>query len=293
MRPLGQTPDRCGDDVVATTRVTTDDGVGLAVECRGSGPPFLMVHGFTGARDDFADHAPQLAEHATVVTFDHRGHGRSDQPTDRDRYSLDRLAADTLAVADSLELGRFRLLGHSMGGMVARRLVLAHPERVEALVLMATAPGPPADIDPALADMAGELALGDGMTPLREILDAMNVLGSEADERVQRDRPGYVEFAAWKWAHTSPHAYAGLVHDITHHADQIDTMRTISCPTLVIVGDQDVTFLVDAHRMADAIHGARLVVIPEAGHSPQFENPDAYLHAVDDFLRSLPAREAA
>lgn len=131
------------------------------------------------------------------------------------------------------------------------------------------------------------------MTVLREILDAMNLLGSEADERVRRERPGYEEFADWKWSHMSPHGYAGLVCDIVHQPDQLDAMRAISCPTLVIVGDQDATFLADAHRMADAIPGARIVVIPEAGHSPQFENPDAYFQTVDGFLRSLPAREAA
>ena len=75
-------------------------------------------------------------------SFDHRGHGESDKPDDPLAYSLDRLVADTLAVADAVGLSRFRLLGHSMGGMVARRIVLGHPDRVDALVLMDTAPGP-------------------------------------------------------------------------------------------------------------------------------------------------------
>lgn len=251
-----------------------------------------MVHGFTGARDDFADHLPRLAEHATVVTFDHRGHGRSDHPADVSAYSLDGLARDALAVADALDLGRFRLLGHSMGGMVARRLVLAHPERVDGLVLMGTSPGPPSDIDPTMAEIAAQLALED-MTALRAILDEVNVLGSEADQRVRFERPGYEELCSWKWAHMSPHGYAALLRDIVQQPDQLDAMRAISCPTLLIVGDQDVTFLADARRMADAIPAARLVVIPDAGHSPQFENPDAYFETVDGFLRSLPASKAA
>lgn len=277
---------------MSTSRVTTDDGVGLDVECQGSGAPFLMVHGFTGARDDFTDHLSRLAEHATVVTFDHRGHGRSDHPADVSAYSLDRLARDALAVADALDLGRFRLLGHSMGGMVARRLVLAHPDRVDGLVLMGTSPGPPSDIDPELAEIAAQLALED-MTALREILDEANVLGSEADQRVRRERPGYEELCAWRWAHMSPHGYAGLLRDIVHQPDQLDAMRSISCPTLVIAGEQDTTFLVDARRIAGVVPDGRLVVVPDAGHSPQFESPDAYFEAVDGFLRALPAREAA
>ena len=77
-------------------RVTVDDGVELAVEVLGDGPPFVMIHGFTGAKEDFADDAPRLAEHHRVVLFDHRGHGESDKPDDAAAYSLDRLAADTL-----------------------------------------------------------------------------------------------------------------------------------------------------------------------------------------------------
>src|SRR5215218_7381756 len=115
-------------------RVTMDDGVALAVTDTGSGPPLLLVHGFGGAKEDFADHIDALAERRRVVTFDHRGHGESDGPSDLEAYSFDRMAADVQGVADALGIDGFRLLGHSMGGMVARRVVLAHPTRVDALV---------------------------------------------------------------------------------------------------------------------------------------------------------------
>src|SRR5260370_4490871 len=127
-------------------RVAMDDGVGLVVESSGPGAPVLLVHGFGGAKEDFADQVPALAEHATVVTFDHRGHGASDHPADEAAYSLDRLVADTVTVADDLGFERFRLLGHSMGGMVARPLVLAHPDPGDALIPIATAPRPPRGI---------------------------------------------------------------------------------------------------------------------------------------------------
>src|SRR4051794_32243976 len=103
-------------------RITTSDGVELAVEGSGSGPGLILVHGFGGAKEDFADHVPTLARDHTVVVFDHRGHGSSDKPTDRTMYSIDRLATDILEVADACGLERFRLLGHSMGGMVGRQV---------------------------------------------------------------------------------------------------------------------------------------------------------------------------
>ncbi len=99
-------------------RITTDDGVELAVEVAGQGPGLLLVHGFGGAKEDFADHVDALGRTHRVVIFDHRGHGASDKPDDLAAYSFDRLAPDIVQVADALDLDQFRLLGHSMGGMV-------------------------------------------------------------------------------------------------------------------------------------------------------------------------------
>ena len=87
------------------TFVTTDDGVALATSVTPSNndaPTLLLVHGFGGAKEDFADHVEALARHHRVVTFDLRGHGESDAPDEPSAYSLDRLAADVLAVADAL-----------------------------------------------------------------------------------------------------------------------------------------------------------------------------------------------
>ena len=104
-----------------------NDGVELAVEVAGEGPGLLLVHGLGGAKEDFADHVPALARDHTVVIFDHRGHGESGHPTDPAAYSFARLVTDTVTVADATGLDHFRLLGHSMGGMVARKIALQEP----------------------------------------------------------------------------------------------------------------------------------------------------------------------
>ncbi len=266
--------------------VTTDDGVDLAVTRLGAGEPFIMVHGFTGAKEDFADHANRLAEHSEVILFDLRGHGDSAKPISAEHYSLDRLAADTLAVADALRFETFRLLGHSMGGMVARRIVLSQPDRVSALVLMDTSTGPPVLVDPDLAEAAAQLALDDGMDALRIILDEADVLGSEADRRVRATRPGYEDFNARKWAAVAPMAYAALLREIIAQPNQLEQLGAVQCPTLVVVGDQDAGFIEDSRLMAATIPDAELAVIPDAGHSPQFENPAAWFTAVDTFIRN-------
>ncbi len=266
-------------------RIEMDDGVALAVEVAGEGAPLLLVHGFGGAKEDFTDHLAALGEHATAVCFDHRGHGESDHPADEAAYSLDRLVADTLGVADGLGFERFRLLGHSMGGMVARRLVLAHPERVEALILMDTSPGPPPGIEPETVDLGIEIARHDGMAVLRKVQDELDPLGTPAHQRLLVDRPGYQAFCQRKWDALSREMWIALVSEVVRQPDQLAAMRAIACPTLVVVGDQDTTFLGPSRDMAAAIPGAQLTVIPAAGHSPQFENPSVWFDVVDGFVR--------
>ena len=180
-------------------RITTDDGVGLAVEVAGSGPGLLLVHGFGGAKEDFSDHVEVLARDHRVVIFDHRGHGASDNPESPAAYSLDRLVTDTLQVADATGLDSFRLLGHSMGGMVSRRVQLREPERVEALVMMDTCAGPIPGFDASLMDLAADVALTRGKAALKELLDFAPVLETPAYKRVLHARPGFVEFEACKW----------------------------------------------------------------------------------------------
>lgn len=269
------------------TQVVTDDGVGLAVEVTGSGPPLLLLHGFTGAKEDFADQVPDLARDHRVVCFDHRGHGQSDKPEPGDAYSLDRLARDTLAVADALGLDRFHLLGHSMGGMVARRVALAHPRRVDALVLMGTSPGCPRGVDPDLADAGAALALTEGMGAVRRMLDELDPLGTPADQRLRRERPGYEEFGLRKFFAVPAVAYAALVRDIAHQPDGLEAVRGVACPTMVVVGEQDRAFLTDCRALAAALPDAELVVVPDAGHSPQFESPEAFLGALRGFLQRV------
>ena len=268
-------------------RITTDDGVGLAVEVTGSGPGLMLVHGFGGAKEDFADHAHVLANDHTVVVFDHRGHGESDKPDDPLAYSFGRLVADTLAVADGVGLSRFRLLGHSMGGMVARRVVLGHPDRVEALVLMDTAPGPVPGFDADLMEFGAAVAREQGKDVLKALLDEAAPLHTPAYERMLAERPEYQAFQDRKWDALSEVMWAAMVVAIARQDNDLPEFHAITCPTLVVVGETDTPFRGPSQAMADAIPHAELVVIPDAGHSPQFEAPDAWIDALQSFLGAL------
>src|SRR5688572_1906018 len=129
-----------------TRRVAVRDVELEIVEAGEGGRPFLVLHGFTGAKEDFTHHegwVDRLAEQGWhVVAPDHRGHGASSKPDGEAAYTFDEFAADALALADHLGWERFALLGHSMGGMIAQYVALTAPERLAGLVLMDTSHGP-------------------------------------------------------------------------------------------------------------------------------------------------------
>jgi pimeloyl-ACP methyl ester carboxylesterase len=269
-------------------RVRTDDGVELAAVVEGSGPGLLLVHGFGGAKEDFADHIPTLARDYKVVAFDHRGHGESDKPADVAAYSLERLRADTVQVADAAGLEQFRLLGHSMGGMIVRRIAVQASDRVEALVMMDTSPGPIPGFDPELMEIAATHALTEGKDSLRELLEFAKSLNTPAYERCLDERPGFAEFEAKKWDDLSEVMWAAMVRELANQTDDLDAMRALTCPVLVIVGEQDKPFVGVSRKMAAAIPNATLVVVPDAGHSPQFENAAVWIDALTKFLATVP-----
>jgi pimeloyl-ACP methyl ester carboxylesterase len=228
-----------------------------------------------------------LAATHHVVTFDHRGHGESDSPPDASDYTLDRMAADTLAVADAVGADGFVLLGHSMGGMVARRVVLGAPERVDALVLMDTSPGPVPGIDGEILEMGAVIALNEGMDELKRIMDEFQPMDTPAYQRTLIERPGYQEFADKKWFTLSAVMWATMAREIRDQPDQLAELAVVRCPTLVIVGEQDEPFLGVSQETVDTIPGAEIVVIEHAGHSPQFENPAAWYAALSGFLNRV------
>lgn len=275
--------------------VGADGPLTLSVAEAGHGQrPLLLVHGFTGAKEDFTDWLEPLAEagwHA--VAPDQRGHGASDQPESEDAYSFDHYAADLLGLLDALGWSSAVVLGHSMGGMVVQTAALAAAERFDAIVLMDTSHRA-LKADASLVELGVAIARAEGMAAVMAAQDAMgddgDALGTSAHQRVRATRPGYAEFGARKMLASSPAMYCAMltaITDATSGLDRLPDLASITAPTLVIVGDEDAPFLKPSRRMAEAIPGAELAVIPDAGHSPQFENPDAWWSALSTFLGRL------
>jgi pimeloyl-ACP methyl ester carboxylesterase len=281
-----------------TERVIEVGGVRLSIAEAGSGQrPLLLVHGFTGAKEDFTPWLDELAESGWhAVAPDLRGHGASSKPGAEEAYSFQIMADDTLGLADALGWQRFVLLGHSMGGMIAQVMACSAPERLDGLILMDTAHGPLTNLNPELVQAAASIVRTQGMGALADILADQRggPLDTPANQRALAERPGYAEFCDRKLRATAPSMYAAMAPAFMTTADRLGQLRALpaSLPVLVIVGEQDEPFRGPSDRMAASVGRATLAVIPDAGHCPQFENTAPWRQALGDFLASLAPERA-
>ncbi len=248
------------------------NGVAIYYEDHGqAGPqvPLFLTHGYSASAEMWEPNLPALSRQRRVITWDIRGHGRSDSPTDPAQYSQARSIGDMAAVLDACQVRSAVVGGLSLGGYLSLAFNVEHPDRVAGLILCDTGPGYRKDEPRAKWNaMAARFA------------DAFDRDGLDA-------RTGSPEVQA---AHH--HSAAGLALAargiLTQHDSQvIDSLATISVPTLVIVGADDRDFLVPADMMAAKIPGATKVVIDNAGHAVNIDQPEAFQSAVLSFLKEV------
>lgn len=257
--------------------VATDPGHFVRVHDTGGDRPVLvLVHGYTGSSHDWSGVLEPLAATHRVVTLDHRGHGDSSNHGHPAAYTFDQLLADFERVIDDLGVAHIHLLGHSMGGVIAMRYVLAHPERVASLVLMDTA-AEPSGMPVEIIEQLAQVARADGMEALFAQISAFAGV-TEVDP-----------VDAARFARMDVEAFAALGAELGTYPSMLAALASVACPTTVIVGESDLGLRGAADALAATIPGARLRVIAGAGHSPQQDQPAAWLAAVHEHLRVRPA----
>lgn len=267
------------------------NGIELTYDEAGRGErAFVLVHGFTGYRDDFASVLPALAERGRTIAIDQRGHGDSTHTSDPATYHFEQLADDLRAFLDALGLARVDLLGHSMGGMVALRFALRHPGRLASLVLMDTTPHPLDGLPRELFVKGAQLARAAGMQKLWEVMRsnaAENERRTLADRRLEEQwgTERYWQRHRDRLTRMDVEAFEAIGVALGEHEPVTDRLGEIHCPTLVLVGATDRPFLEPSRTMHARIPGARLAVIPDGGHSPQIEAREAWLEAVAEHLQ--------
>ena len=248
--------------------------------------PLVLLHGITGHARTWDHLATALQPGYRVIALDQRGHGDSQWAPGAD-YSVAAMAADVERLADHLGLGRFLLLGLSMGGRVSIGFAGAHPERVEQLVIV--------DIGPDIAPEGMERIRGTiGTAPERFTTE------EEAVAYVRRANPLYDEAELRRRvAHgltRAPDSGLAWKYDkAIREAMRLDTRREvmnlweplarITCPTLLVRGSEsDILSPEIAKRMLASLPDGRMVEIVGAGHTVPGDQPEAFAAAVRSFL---------
>jgi pimeloyl-ACP methyl ester carboxylesterase len=249
--------------------------VEIHTEVHGEGDPLVLVHGFTGSAHDWDGVVPALSGDRQVVTVEHRGHGRSTNTGDAATYRFDQLVDDLEVVVDHLGLGRFDLLGHSMGGVVSMRYALRHPDRLRSLLLMDTAAGASPGEGEGFMRGGIELARTGGTAAVLESIARFLPEGERA--HVERNL-GAMDGAA----------FVAPGEELLSYPSVLPDLGGLDVPTTVIVGEHDTGLRRGADDLAATIPGAVLEVIAEAGHSTQTDQPEAWLAAVAGHLARRP-----
>jgi len=264
---------------------TSSDGTRIHYEVHGSGPPVLLVMGLGSNAYGWYRTIPWLSERYQAIAFDNRGTGRSDVP--EGPYALAQMAADAAAVLDATGHDRVHVVGASLGGMIAQHFTLAYPDRVRSLVLVCTTPGGPQTVRASEAVMAGLVQGGDDPSTVYR-RNAWFLYGDDTRER----HPDRIEedLVYRQKIPTTPAGYMGQLQAAMHH-NAWDRLPSITAPTLVVHGDADLLIPTENGKLlASRIPGARLVLVPGAGHMLQADAGDVVREAVLDFLASVNGR---
>lgn len=246
------------------------NGIDLYYEVEGSGPTVVFAHGIGGNHASWYNQVPRFRERYTTVTFDHRAFGNShDDPAGAGRS---RFVDDLEALLDHLGVERVALVAQSMGGGTCSAFTVRNPQRVGALVLADTLVG--IDEPPEIK------AVMDGVRKATNDLSQLErVLGPVFREREPERTALYAAIASFNAANR---------RNLTGSAGpkvSAEALTATGVPILFLVGEDDV--LMPASQIEAFQHlvgGSQFVVVPRAGHSAYFEEPDAFNDAVLGFL---------
>jgi 3-oxoadipate enol-lactonase len=246
----------------------------------GAGLPLVFIHGFPHNRGLWSPQIGALVDHCRCIAPDLRGFGET---TAAGPYSMDQYADDVAQLISRLEVSRVVIVGLSMGGYVAFAFWRRYKDLVRGLVLADTRST--ADTEEAKRKRYELIALaqerGSDAVAAAQIT---GMLGSTTRE----NHPDIVERVRQMLAAAPVEGVIGALKAMIDRPDSTPTLPTITVPTLVIVGEEDVlTPPKDARAMHEKIAGSRLELIRGAGHLSNVERPAAFNHVVSEFVSAL------
>jgi pimeloyl-ACP methyl ester carboxylesterase len=264
----------------------TSDGVRIYYEEHGAGSPVLLAYGIGGNAGMWEPNVAALAAHHRLVLWEPRGHARSESPEDPALVTFDRWVLDLHDLLDHLELARAVVGGLSLGGGIATRFTLRHPERVDALIVVdsSSAAGLPLSVENLVMRARSiKVTLEGGMDAMAEFAIASN---PNVAGRLKLDPSARKEIFDY-YRMLTPIGYANALRALLQMDYVTDRLPEIKIPTLLVCGDEDPS-LGPMRMMEQKIKGARFVLLSPAGHFGNRDQPDAFNDAVLQFLAELP-----
>lgn len=252
----------------------------LHVEVRGEGPVVALAHGFGGSARNFRGQVRALADAYRVVSWDARGHARSQAPLDPGAYTLDALAGDVGRALDRAGAECAAVGGLSLGAASALAFARRWPERVRGLVL-ASYPSRRAGLSAIAGDFADAIEQ-QGLEAAGERFVWGPALGLDA-RSAAFVRQGFLEHPPHALAHT----LRGVLAALPGAEADAEGLASLGLPALLLAGARDPGSLAAARRLAAAAPNARLVVVADAGHVVNLAAPAAFDAALREFLDGL------
>jgi pimeloyl-ACP methyl ester carboxylesterase len=269
----------------------TDDRVRLHYEETGSGTPVIFVHEFAADHRNWEAQMRHFGQNYRAICFAARGYPPSDIPELAESYSQNRAADDIVAVLDHLGIARAHVVGLSMGGFATLHFGFRHPARALSLCVAGCGYGAEAGQQAkfaAEAEAIAEFLLKDGMAAFAEKY-------AYGPTRVQFENKNPRGFAEFK-RHLAEHSALGMantqlgcqrrrpsLYDLTGQ------MAALTVPTLIMTGDEDWPCLQPGLLMKRTIPSAALVVMANAGHVINEEDPDEFNRLLGNFLAQVDA----
>jgi 3-oxoadipate enol-lactonase len=257
----------------------TRGGIRFVYEEAGAGVPVLLLHGFPFSRQMWRLQAP-LTRTVRLITCDLRGFGESEGTPS----SMDEFAEDVHALVTHLGLSAFVLGGFSMGGYVLFRYWARHADRVRALLLLDTRAD--ADTPEGRQRRYDAIARIENEGPSGYLDDFLKLVLSP---KTLQSHPDLARDLRNQMAKVRPASLTGALRAMAERPDSTSLLAAIRVPTLIVVGEDDKATPPDgARRMHAAIAGSQFVLIPEAGHVSNLEQPERFNAALESFLPARP-----
>jgi len=268
-------------------KVSTN-GIEIYYESHGSGDPLILINGLGYELWMWHKMVAGLAENFQVITFDNRGVGQSDKPSEE--YSAKMLAEDTAGLIEALGFKQAAVYGHSMGGIVAQALVIDRPELVSRLILSAVSFGGPNEI-PVTAEAMAILS-DPNLDPLERLRQGILVatapgFGDKNPEFIQEWINHRIQNPIMPEQYQSQFSVGLELKTASVEESFQPKLRDVETPTLVLFGEFDnVVPAANADLLANELPNSTIEILPNSGHIYMFEMPELAVEAVTKFLKS-------